>query len=376
LVVVGGGLTGAACAVSFTAAGIDVILLEAASVGGGMTAGDAGLLREGFAGSFREAAAAHGLRTSRAVWDTIRRGSLEFAAALRRYNIRCDLASQDLISFAASAPEAARFLRREYEARRAAGVEGSWLTRTAAGREAALDSGGAIRTHGAAIDPYRACVGLIAEAGRRGARVHERSLVRRVRPSKRHVEVSTEGGTVRAEAVVVATAAPIQDLRSLRRHLRAEHAYGVMTEGLPAPMRRHVGLRRAALEDAGEPGRIVRWLPGDRIMVHGARQPEVPARARERAVTQRTGQLMYELSLLYPPISGLQPASSWDSADYETVDGLPFLGPHRNFPRHLFAFGSSRHGAGLSWVAARVALRHFQRSPTREDDAIGFHRVV
>jgi glycine/D-amino acid oxidase-like deaminating enzyme len=141
-------------------------------------------------------------------------------------------------------------------------------------------------------------------------------------------------------------------------------------------MRRHVGLRRAALEDAGEPGRIVRWLPGDRIMVHGARQPEVPARARERAVTQRTGQLMYELSLLYPPISGLQPASSWDSADYETVDGLPFLGPHRNFPRHLFAFGSSRHGAGLSWVAARVALRHFQRSPTREDDAIGFHRVV
>jgi glycine/D-amino acid oxidase-like deaminating enzyme len=190
------------------------------------------------------------------------------------------------------------------------------------------------------------------------------------------VEVATEAGSVRAEAVVVATGAPMQDLRALRRHLRVEHAYGVVTEGLPAAIRRQVGLRRAILEDAREPGRIVRWLPGDRILVHGARQPEVPARLRERSVTQRTGQLMYELSLLYPAISGLQPESSWDGTDYQTVDGLPFLGPHRNFPRHLFAFGSSRHGAGLSWVAARLALRHFQGEPAKGDEALGFARVL
>jgi glycine/D-amino acid oxidase-like deaminating enzyme len=85
---------------------------------------------------------------------------------------------------------------------------------------------------------------------------------------------------------------------------------------------------------------------------------------------------MYELSLLYPAISGLQPESSWDGIDYQTVDGLPFLGPHRNFPRHLFAFGSSRHGAGLSWVAARLALRHFQGEPAKGDEALGFARVL
>jgi len=376
VVVIGGGLTGASCALTFAAAGIDVALLEAESIGGGLTAGDAGLLREGFAGSFRDAAGAHGVRTARAAWEAMRRGSLDFAAALRRYGIKCDLAPQDVITFAPPDPEAGRLLRREYQARRDAGVEGSWLTRAAVARESALDSTGGIRTRCAAIDPYRGCAGLLAAAVARGARVHERSLVRRVRPSKRHVEVATEAGSVRAEAVVVATGAPMQDLRALRRHLRVEHAYGVVTEGLPAAIRRQVGLRRAILEDAREPGRIVRWLPGDRILVHGARQPEVPARLRERSVTQRTGQLMYELSLLYPAISGLQPESSWDGTDYQTVDGLPFLGPHRNFPRHLFAFGSSRHGAGLSWVAARLALRHFQGEPAKGDEALGFARVL
>ena len=375
IAVVGGGLTGASCAISLAAAGIDVVLVESESVGAGMTAGDAGLLREGFAGSFHEAAAAHGLRASRAVWDTMRRGSLDFAAALRRYRIRCDLSRQTLVTFA-TGPEVGRRLRREYQSRHDSGIEGAWITSTVLGRETALESTGGIRTQSATIDTYRACIGLIAAAAARGAKIHERSTVRRIRPSKRYVDVVTDGGSLRAESVVVATAAPIQDLRGLRRHLRAENSYGVLTEPLPAAVRRHIGSRRSVLEDAREPGRIVRWLGEDRVLLHGARQPEVPARVSDRALVQRTGQLMYELSLLYPAISGLRPAASWAGVDYDTADGLPFLGTHRNYPRHLFAFGSSRHGAGLAWTAARVILRHIAGEPTRADLALGFARIL
>lgn len=376
VVIVGGGLTGSACALTCASAGIDVVLLEAENVGGGMTAGDSGVLREGFAGSFHETAGMHGLRTARALWDGMRRGSLDFAAALRRHKIRCELAPQDVLTFAGPSADAGRLLRREYQARRDAGVEGTWLTPAVSARETALTTGGAIRTHGALIDPYRACIGLAAAAASRGARLHERSAVTRIRVSKKQVEVKTAGGTIRAGTVIVATGSLVQDLRALRRHLRAEHVYGVVTAPLSAPLRREVGQRRAVLDDAAGPARVVRWLDGDRIFVQGGRQPAVPERARERATTQRTGQLMYELSLLYPAISGLPPASSWDGLDHNTADGLPFLGPHRNFPRHLFAFGSSRHGAGLAWLAARVALRHVQGDPLKTDEAFGFSRVL
>jgi len=235
-------------------------------------------------------------------------------------------------------------------------------------------SAGAIRTRGAVLDPYRACIGMASAAESRGGRLHERSEVTRIRAGQKHVDVQTEGGTVRADFVVVATGAPIQDLRALRRHLRADHTYGIVTAPLPAAMRREVGKRAAVLDDAAGGGRIIRWMEGDRIFVQGGRQPAVPERARERAITQRTGQMMYELSLLYPAISGLQPALSWDGVDYETADGLPFLGPHRNFPRHVFALGSARHGAGLAWTAARLALRHIQGEPLKSDEAFGFRR--
>ncbi|HXG57263.1 MAG TPA: FAD-binding oxidoreductase, partial [Vicinamibacterales bacterium] len=242
--------------------------------------------------------------------------------------------------------------------------------------EAGIDTGGAIRTRGAALDPYRACLGLVSAAAARGAAIHENSEVHRIRASARHVDITTAGGAIRAKAVVVATGAPIADLRALRRHLTSHLRYGVVTDPLPPAVRREVGRRKAAIEQVASPKQQVRWVDGNRALVLAGPQPDVPERLRERVRTQRTAQLMYELSLLYPPISGLQAAWAWDAPGYETVDGLPFVGPHRNFPRHLFAFAPSSHGAALAWTAARVLVRHYRGESAKGDEAFGFARIL
>jgi glycine/D-amino acid oxidase-like deaminating enzyme len=163
VVIVGGGLTGAACAASFAAAGVKVVVLEADRIGAGSTAGSPGLVREDFDGSFQQTASAHGLRAARTLWQSMRRASLDFAAALRRAEVRCDLAPQDLLISAADAA-GAKQLRKEYQARRDAGLDHSWLTAAAAQRELGASFSGAIRTRGFGVDPYRACLGLAAAA--------------------------------------------------------------------------------------------------------------------------------------------------------------------------------------------------------------------
>src|SRR4051812_33061728 len=137
----------------------------------------------------------------------MRRASLDFPAALRRLRIRCDLDAADLLRVASRDANAARQLQREYQARRAAGLDHSWLTSKAAARETALETGGAIRTRGASLDPYRACLGLAAAAAARGASLHEGSSARRIRVRRKYVEITTEGAVVQAGAVVIATAA-------------------------------------------------------------------------------------------------------------------------------------------------------------------------
>jgi glycine/D-amino acid oxidase-like deaminating enzyme len=376
VVIVGGGLTGCACAWSFANAGIRTVLLEAETLGGGGTAELVGVIRPDFDASFRENVQAYGLRASRTMWQNLRRAALDMAAAMRRLEIRCDLSPCDFLTIARARSETSRFLSREYHARRDGGLEYSWVKPAALKRETAVDGDGAIRSRGFSFDPYRACIGVAAAALSRGATLYERSPVRRIRAGRKDVQVSTASGTLKAEAVVVATSAPLQDLRALRRHIKAFDTYAVVTAQLPAAVRRELGGRTSVLIDTDTPSHTLRWLKDDRALFAGADQPVIPDRARDKAFVQRRGQLMYELSVMYPSISG-QPAEwAWSSRHYESVDRLPFVGLHRNFPRHLFAMAAGRDGAAFAWLAARVLLRQYKKEPAKGDDLFGFSRVL
>jgi glycine/D-amino acid oxidase-like deaminating enzyme len=381
VVIVGGGLTGTACALAFATSGVRVAVIEEDRIGAGATAASAGLLRQDFDASFQETASRHGLRAARHLWQSARRASLDFAAALRRSGIRCELTTQDQILFTRNGVDAARRLKREYQARRDAGLEATWLNPSALAREAALEASGGLRIKSDTIDPYRACVGLAAAAAARGAAIFERTSVRRVGAGRKAVTVKTASGIVTADAVVIATGAPIDDLRALRRHFVAREAYMVVTDPLAAPVRRQIGKRTASLIDVPLAPDVdfphtLRWMKDERVLFAGDDQAPTPARARDKTLTQRAGQLMYELSTWYPAISGTQPAWAWNLVHHESVDGLPVIGLHRNFPRHLFALGHGRHGAGVAWLAARLLVRLYTGESAKGDELFGFGRIL
>ena len=375
IAIVGGGLTGCACAAAFAAADIPAVVLEADRIGKGATAAAAGVMRHDPDASFRDAVGRHGVRSSRHVWQGFRRAALDFAAALRRARVRADLGAQDLLWFSQGS-DGARLLQREYQARREAGVETSWLNARAVSAAASIDASGAIRSKADVLDPYGAAVGLAAYASARGARIHERTTVRRIRPRRKHVELTTDGGVVIADAVLVASGSLIDDLRALRRHFAPSLSYAVVTGRLPAAVRRQLGYRAAALHDRHTPPHLLRWLGEDRALFAGAGQKPIAPRLREKAVVPNALELMYELSTLYPAISGVQPEWAWDAVTYGSPDGLPVIGPHRNFPRHLFALGFGQHGPAASWLAARVLLRAYLGEPAKGDEVFGFARVL
>ncbi|HET7695141.1 MAG TPA: FAD-dependent oxidoreductase [Vicinamibacterales bacterium] len=375
VVIIGGGLTGCACALAFAGAGVEVVLLEAERLGAGATAASAGLLRQSLDASFQESAARHGLRTARHLWQSFRRASLDFSAALRRAGVRADVVPQDLILLSRDA-DGARRLAKESSARRDAGLEASWLTARAVSAETGLAAAGGIRTRGEALDPYRACLGLASAAAAKGAQIHEHSRARRIRAGRKSVQVTTQTGVVTAGAVIIATGALPDDLRALRRHFAPTMSYAAVTQPLPAAVRREVGKRTTAVRDTHVPPRLVRWLKDDRVLVAGGERPVVAGRARDKLRVPEVHELMYELTTLYPAISGLQPEWGWDADSYGSPDDLPVIGPHRNFPRHLFALGSGRHGAGTAWLAARVLLRAYLQEPAKGDEQFGFARVL
>jgi len=59
-----------------------------------------------------------------------------------------------------------------------------------------------------------------------------------------------------------------------------------------------------------------------------------------------------------------------------TSDGFVCVGPHRNFPHHLFALGSGHSGVASAHLAARVLLREYFGVADKNDELFGFTRVL
>jgi len=372
VVIVGGGLTGCAVAQSCAAAGLAPLLLEADRLGQGSSGHGAGLLLPDPGPAFRELTGLHGLRAARHMFQAWRRASLDAAALLRRFGVACGLESCDSLIIGRLGDEKA--LKRELDARKGAVLDVRGLTAAQARGAAALETVGGLRQSGAfTFDPYRAALGLAKSAVARGATLFERTPVRRVRFGRRHAEVAVAGGVVRAETVIICTGLATAEFKPLRRHFKSRETYLVLTEPVPATVRRQMGPRELVLADMGEPRQSIRWTRDGRVLVAGADRDQTPARQREAVRVQRTGQLMYELLLKYPFISGLRPEFGWESSYGRTADGLPYVGPHRNYPHHLFALGGEASATG-AFLAARVLARVAAGAPAKGDDLFGWTR--
>jgi glycine/D-amino acid oxidase-like deaminating enzyme len=373
--IVGGGLTGCATAYAFAAAGVRVALFEASRLGKGASGVSPGWMADDPGVSFPAVERLIGLKAARHAFQTWRRAALDFAALVRRLDLKCHLEPRPSLLVALT-PEQATELKHEKKSRRDAGLDVSLVNHKVLADEAGIEATAALRARdGATIDPYRATLGLAAAAAERGARIFEQSPVKSITFNRRDAALTTDGGSFRVAQVVVATAMPTKQLfGSLARHFWFKTRYLVLTDPVPARIRARLGTTGIVVRDLASPAHTIRWVGEDRLLIAGADGDTPPARLREKTIVQRTGQLMYELSTLHPDISGIMPAYGWDSPYALTAEGLPYIGAHRNFPHQVLCFGDSSHGVTGAYLASRIALRCYLEEADAADEAFGFTR--
>ena len=373
VVIIGGGLTGCATAYTCAMAGLKPMVLEADRLGQGGAGRSGGLLLADPGPLFRDVVGALGLGAARKVFLAWARAASDGAALLKRLKVPGGVAA--LSDLLVGSRDDEKVLARERTARDSAAIPARWLTGRPAKSATNLDVTAAIRVpYGFAVDPYRACVAVAAAASRRGAAFYEKSPVRKVKWTRKSVELLTADAAIRAGTVIVTTGVATAEYKSLRRHFKSRETFLVMTEPVPAAIRRQLCPPAATIRDVRVPHHRVRWTTDHRLVVAGADRDEAPARNRDALLVQRTGQLMYELLMMYPVISGLQPQYGWHLPYGETADGLMYIGPHRNYPHHLFALGRGGDSISGAFAAARILGRAARGLTDKADEVFGWTR--
>jgi glycine/D-amino acid oxidase-like deaminating enzyme len=373
--IVGGGMTGALVAHAFASAGVATVVLESALVGRGSTAASSALLLQEPDLELTELARRYGLRTSRRIWQLSRdsvRGSI---ALLKRLRIDCDLNVRDAVYYAIDRGDAAR-LRRECAFRVRAGFDAEWLEPAAIRRLTGIAAEGAIRTRrNAQFDPYRACLGVMRAATAAGARVFERSRVLQIRMDKDRVRLRTRRGVVTADRVVVATGYATPELRPLAARFRMYRTYVLGTEPLHAARRRRLGFGDVLVWDAKRPYHYARWTPDHRLLLGGGdRLVRTRQRSRPKLAAARQELRAYFEAQL-PALARVEMPFAWEGLFAMTPDSLPYIGPHRRYPRHWFALGYGGNGMTFGFLAARLLLERWQGTSARDQALFEFGRV-
>jgi glycine/D-amino acid oxidase-like deaminating enzyme len=373
IAIVGGGVTGCAAALLLARAGARVVLVESQRIGRGSTAASTALLMQEPDVDFADLAERYGPAVARRMWACSRGAVTSMRRTLASLGVT-SLHSLPSLYYTRDATDA-RALRREASLRRRAGFPATSLdparVQELAGFEAA---GGILTTGNAQVDPYEACTALARAARAAGARLYEHSPVTRIAGTRDGVTMTLASGEIAADWAIVATGYATPEFKPLAGRFRMLNTYVIATPRLSTSDRLALGLGDVMVWDTGRPYHYLRWTSDDRLLFGGLDRPQVPTAIRPAALRKKAVRLTRDLIDLYPSLAGLEPAYAWEGLFAMTPDGLPYVGPHRRYPRQLFALGYGGNGMTLGYFAAQALVRLAQGKPKADDKLFGFGR--
>jgi glycine/D-amino acid oxidase-like deaminating enzyme len=373
VVIVGAGITGAIAAYLFSNAGIRIAVLESKRAGCGSTAASTALLMQEADRDFAELARRYGARSARTIWKALSAATRGLLQSIRTLKLDCDLRERDSLYFTLD-PGKKRTLRQEFRRRKNAGLPGRWLTAAAFQRRTGIRGQGAIATSGnGEVNPIRACRGFLEAARARGAKIFERSPARRITVSRDGVVVRTSGGKVRARCVIVATGYATREFKPLVGRFRMKDTYVIATRPLPLRVRRLLR-SRSMFWDTDRPYHYLRWTRDGRLLIGGEDTNHRSSRGSRARLANARGRLLEYLARICPDLASERPEYAWEGLFAETPDGLPYVGTHSRYPKHLFALGYGGNGMTASFLAAQLLLKRYRGRPSSQEPLFAFNR--
>jgi glycine/D-amino acid oxidase-like deaminating enzyme len=371
--VIGGGISGALIAYFLVSAGRDVVVVDRREVAHGSTAGNTGLLLYELDVMLHRLQRQIGPDPAERAYLRCSRTIASFQRFVRRLKIECEFETRRSV-FVAATPAHVPRLQREFEARRAAGLDVEWWSRKQIESASSLPHAAAIVSNRAAeLDAYCFTYGLLLAARSKGARVFDRTAVTRRTLRRNDVELHTSRGRrVRAREIVVATgyeshAAMTERVGELRS------TFAMVSE--PIIAQDLIGWPAGSLVwDTADPYLYLRMTADRRVMIGGYDELFSGAKRRDHLLTVKCAALQRRFRRFFPHIP-LEVATAWAGTFGVSDDGLPFIGQHPRMPHTWFALGLGGNGTTFSYIAAEIIRDGMfgQRDP--DADIFGFARL-
>lgn len=363
--VVGGGISGALLTHELASRGIDVLLVDRRHAAFGSTSASTGLLQYEIDTPLHELIGKVGEQHARRAYLLGVEAIRNLAKAAGK---DCAFAKRQSFMLAKNKGHIP-VLRREFEARKAAGLQVGWVTEDELREKHGLMRPAAIRSAVAAeMDPYKITHRLLHRAIRKGARVFDRTALC---DFGKNVAMTGRGGRIRFRKIFFATGYEVRELLS-SHPMEISSTYAYVTE--PMPDLDWWPSRRALLWESGEAYLYARTTDDNRILVGGADDEVQNGDRRDARVEAKSRLLHRAFHKLLPSAPETEIAFAWAGAFGHTKDGLPYIGEHAKYPNGYFALGFGGNGITFSMMASKILADLFEGKKNEDATLFRFDR--
>jgi glycine/D-amino acid oxidase-like deaminating enzyme/nitrite reductase/ring-hydroxylating ferredoxin subunit len=340
VVVLGGGITGLTAAYLLARDGARVALLEAHTIGAGVSGHTTAKLTSLHGLIYARLDDRFGDQVAAAYGEANQAGIEAVARTVEQEGIDCDFRRRD--NFTYSIDESERpGLERETEVAARLGLPASLEDEL----DLPFPVAAAVRFAAQAdFHPHRYLAALAARAVERGAEIHEGTRALGVDGSPPRVRTET-GPSVEAERVIVATQVPFIERGLFFARLVPKRSYA-----LTAPLRGETP--SGMYLSTEQPARSIRTVPGvdgDLLLV-GGEGHRVGCGDPRASYRRLAGWMRASFDVG-------EPQRRWSSQDYSTLDGMPYVGPAAPLSeRVLVATGFAKWGLANGTAAAQILV--------------------
>lgn len=353
VLVVGGGIGGALSAHLLAKQGVDAILVERGQIASGSSLVSTGLLQyasdkmlTSCIHTFGESPALHFYRLSQQALERLKQISAELREDER-------LTERSSVYLASSEQDATK-LREEYEALQRFGFPAEWWTPGVIAEKFPFRYPGAIYTPGdAEMNPFAFVHGLLCRASRQGVQVFEHSPVRGYEHAEGgRIRWRCGEGSVSAKHVIWATGYETQQFKK-ESGASLTVSYAIVTEPVN---KAEIWYENSLIWETARPYLYMRTTRDGRIITGGLDESLPPRGLQEGRENHQSKVLLEELYRLFPEYRSLSSAYAWGAVFGETRDGLPYIGPHPDFPGVYFLEGYGGNGTICNTIAAEMIV--------------------
>lgn len=360
VLIIGGGITGSLIAHQMVKDGYQTILIDRREVSNGSTSATTSMLQYEIDVPLYELIELIGRNGAVASYKACSDSIDHLEKICTEINSEAGFTRKESLYFASKRKDVS-WLKEEFEARKEAGFEVTWLEPSEIQEKYEMKNtfGAILSQQGASVDAFLLAHELLQFNFKRGLKIYDKTEMKSVKyKDDFNIVTTTTGQKIKAKKIIYCVGYESTNLIK-EDFVKLKSTYAIVSE----IDEKHIqNLNKTLFWNTDEPYLYMRTTDDNRLLIGGGDENFRNPIKRDALIGKKEKEILKILGKIKPDYE-FYTDFTWAGTFGETKDGLPYIGTHENFANSYFVLGFGGNGITFSVTGMEMSSDFMKNKP-------------